>query len=214
MPLDIGVKAVHGDGGDSATTSFPLRWAFDDHNPPSYELIEDCVHCGFCLPSCPTYLLWGEEMDSPRGRIHLMKLATEGRAEMTDTFVRHFDQCLGCMGCLTACPSGVQYNKLVESTRQQIERRHPRSPQDRAFRRVIFAFFPHPERLRPLLPLMRLYQRSGLRRLVEQSGVLEKLPPRLSSIHAIMPRVTKRTLTARVPAYTAAGARGGQGSGC
>ena len=86
---------------------------FDMHHPPSTELIGECVHCGFCLPTCPTYTLWGEEMDSPRGRIYLMKLGLEGRAEMTDTYVGHFDKCLGCMACLTACPSGVQYDKLI-----------------------------------------------------------------------------------------------------
>ncbi len=81
---------------------------FDDHNPPAAELYKKCVHCGFCLPTCPTYALWGEEMDSPRGRIHLMKLAAEGNANLTDSFVQHFDRCLGCMACMTACPSGVQ----------------------------------------------------------------------------------------------------------
>src|SRR5881296_2859155 len=101
--------------------------AFDEVDAPPLALIDKCVHCGFCLPTCPTYLLWGEEMDSPRGRIHLMQAGNEGRVEMTDTFVRHFDQCLGRMACVTACPSGVQYDKLIESTRQQIERRHHRS---------------------------------------------------------------------------------------
>ena len=78
-----------------------------DH--PSRALIDKCVHCGFCLPTCPTYVLWGEEMDSPRGRIYLMKAGLEGRAEMTTSFVQHFDRCLGCLACVTACPSGVQY---------------------------------------------------------------------------------------------------------
>ena len=91
----------------------PLR-AFDNHRPPEPELINDCVHCGFCLPTCPTYLLWGEEMDSPRGRIYLMRMASEGEIGMTDEFVRHMDLCLGCMACVTACPSGVQYEKLIE----------------------------------------------------------------------------------------------------
>ena len=77
-------------------------------------LIDKCVHCGFCLPTCPTYLLWGEEMDSPRGRIYLMKAGVEGRAEMTPSFVEHFDRCLGCLACVTACPSGVQYGPLIE----------------------------------------------------------------------------------------------------
>src|SRR6187455_346614 len=75
---------------------------FDKKHPPPRDLIDDCVHCGFCLPTCPTYALWGEEMDSPRGRIYLMKLGTEGGAAMTDTYVQHFDRCLGCMACVTA----------------------------------------------------------------------------------------------------------------
>src|SRR5437762_12775578 len=90
-------------------------------NPQLKDLLDECTHCGFCLPSCPTYVLWGEEMDSPRGRIHLMKLVEERQVEMTPTVVEHFDRCLGCMGCLTACPSGVQYNKLIEETRSGVE---------------------------------------------------------------------------------------------
>ena len=115
------------------------------------ELIDDCVHCGFCLPTCPTYVLWGEEMDSPRGRIYLMEIGRQGEA-MNDEMVRHFDQCLGCMACVTACPSGVQYGKLIEATRQQVERRYPRRRprRDRAFRALIFRLFPYPRRLRLL----------------------------------------------------------------
>src|SRR6266571_4183999 len=96
--------------------------AFDAHHPPSNEIIDKCVHCGFCLPVCVTYVLWGQEMDSPRGRIYLMKLASEGAAEMNPNWVSHFDSCLGCMACMTACPSGVDYGKLIEATRAQIER--------------------------------------------------------------------------------------------
>ena len=102
------------------------------------------MHCGFCLPTCPTYVLWGEEMDSPRGRIYLMKAGLEGRTAMTPAFVGHFDACLGCMACVTSCPSGVQYAPLIEATRAQIERRHPRSLADRLFRGAIFALFPYP----------------------------------------------------------------------
>src|SRR5205085_3479145 len=111
----------------------PLPSAFDPHHPPEMELIDACVHCGFCLQACPTYLLWGQEMDSPRGRIYLMQMAAEGEAAITPTWVRHFDTCLGCMSCVTACPSGVQYGKLIEATRAQIERRHPRSLSDRLY---------------------------------------------------------------------------------
>src|SRR3989475_11024774 len=84
------------------------------------ELIADCVHCGFCLPTCPTYSLWREEMDSPRGRIYLMGIGLDGEP-MTPEMVQHFDACLGCMACVTACPSGVQYNRLIETTRAQVE---------------------------------------------------------------------------------------------
>jgi len=90
--------------------------AFDQHHPPAPELINQCVHCGFCLPACPTYVLWGNEMDSPRGRIYLMKMASDGATAMTDPWVRHIDTCLGCMSCMTACPSGVDYAKLIEAT--------------------------------------------------------------------------------------------------
>ena len=138
---------------------------FDAHHPPSEELIADCVHCGFCLPTCPTYALWGEEMDSPRGRIYLMKLGLDGAAAMSDTYVGHFDKCLGCMACLTACPSGVQYEKLIEATRAQIERRYPRSLADRLFRSAIFALFPYPNRLRfALMPLAILQKTIGRNR--------------------------------------------------
>src|SRR6266487_5355838 len=123
--------------------------AFDDHHPPDPELIDDCVHCGFCLPTCPTYLLWGEEMDSPRGRIYLMDIGLAD-APLNDEMVRHFDQCLGCMACVTACPSGVQYDKLIEATRQQVERNYARPVHDRLLRAFIFALFPYPRRLAAL----------------------------------------------------------------
>src|SRR5262245_42330523 len=102
-------------------TNAPTRGqaAFHGTDVPSSTLIDTCVHCGFCLPTCPTYLLWGEEMDSPRGRIYLMKAALEGRATLSREFVQHFDACLGCVSCVTACPSGVQYGPLIERTRAQ-----------------------------------------------------------------------------------------------
>ena len=117
--------------------------AYDSHHPPSMELIDTCVHCRFCLPACPTYLLWNRRMDSPRGRIYLMKMGAEGGvAAMDASFVSHFDKCLGCMACMTACPSGVQYGKLIEATRAQIERNYQRPLLDRLFRKLIFCRFP------------------------------------------------------------------------
>jgi len=138
-------------------------------------LIDDCVHCGFCLPTCPTYLLWGEEMDSPRGRIHLMKQHEEG-APISAAMAGHFDACLGCMACVTACPSGVQYDRLIETTRVQVEQEHPRGLADRALREAIFALFPYPNRLRALRGPMRLYRRSGLQRALRASGLLDRFP--------------------------------------
>jgi glycolate oxidase iron-sulfur subunit len=134
---------------------------FDANHPPDRALIDTCVHCGFCLPSCPTYVLWGEEMDSPRGRIYLMSAGLEGRTAMTARFVRHFDACLGCMACVTACPSGVQYSPLIEATRGQIERRYDRPLVDRLFRAAIFTIFPYPARMRLALMPLALLQTVG-----------------------------------------------------
>ena len=164
--------------------------AFDDHRPPSLDLVEDCVHCGFCLPTCPTYSIWGEEMDSPRGQIYLMETGLAGEP-MTDTMVGHFDACLGCMACVTACPSGVQYDKLIEATRAQVERRHERTRPEKALRAAIFALFPYPQRLRLLRGPLRLYQHLGLDRAVRRSGVLERLP-KLSALESLAPRLGRR----------------------
>ena len=120
------------------------------------ELIADCVHCGFCLPTCPTYSLWNEEMDSPRGRIYLMQGLVDGSISLTDTVVEHFDRCLGCMACVSSCPSGVQYDRLIEQTRDYVERNHGRGPVDRLVRAGIFAVFPHRRRLRAALLFRKL----------------------------------------------------------
>ena len=165
--------------------------AFDAHHPPSADLIDKCVHCGFCLTTCPTYSLWNEEMDSPRGRIYLMKLALEGQIALDQTFVGHMDNCLGCMACMTACPSGVKYDKLIEATRAQIERNYHRPMPAGFLRRMMFALLPRPERLRLLRgPMQIFYQRSGLQSLVRRSGLLKLLPANLSAIDALMPTMT------------------------
>ena len=126
---------------------------FDAHRPPARETLDACVHCGFCLPTCPTYALWGEEMDSPRGRIVLMGAALDETDVLSDAMVTHWDRCLGCMACVTACPSGVDYDRLIEDTRPQVERNYPRSRRERLLRRALFATFTHPGRLRALAPL-------------------------------------------------------------
>ena len=159
---------------------------------PEKKYLNDCVHCGFCLPACPTYVLWGEEMDSPRGRIYLMRKAVDGEAPIDAQFRTHMDNCLGCMACMTACPSGVRYDRLIEPTRVQIERNVPRTASERLFRQLIFATFPHPVRLRLLaLPLL-IYQKCGIQWLVRKSGLAKRLPKRLAAMEALLPEVPGR----------------------
>ena len=117
------------------------------------ELARACVHCGFCLPTCPTYVLWSEEMDSPRGRIQLMEKTAQGTLRLSPTVVEHFDRCLGCMACVSSCPSGVRYDLLIEETRALVEDEHPRPRGERLQRRLLFATLPHPRRLSGALRL-------------------------------------------------------------
>jgi glycolate oxidase iron-sulfur subunit len=200
--------------GVGAAVPLGMPGAFDDHRPPSAALVGDCVHCGFCLPTCPTYTLWGEEMDSPRGRIYLMKSGLEGEP-MTAPMIQHFDACLGCMACVTACPSGVQYDKLIEATRAQIERRGDRPRREHLLRGAIFALFPHKRRLRLMRGPLRAYQATGLQRLVRRSGLLERTSPRLAVMSDLAPRLTRREpLPERVPAVGTRRAVVGLLTGC
>ena len=162
--------------------------AFDDDHPPRADLIAACVHCGFCLTTCPTYVLWGAEADSPRGRIYLMDQGLGGEP-LSGSMVEHYDRCLGCMACVTACPSGVRYDRLIEDTRAQVERRHTRGARDRALRTAIFALFPYPRRLRLLRGPLRAYQSSGLQALVARSGLLPRLAPTLATLESLAPRL-------------------------
>ena len=174
--------------------------AFDDHRPPRADLVADCVHCGFCLPSCPTYVLWGEEMDSPRGRIYLMNAGLQGEP-LTDSMVEHFDACLGCLACVTACPSGVQYGSLIEATRAQIERRHERPWAQAATREALFQLFTRPQRLRALRAPLRAYQKTGISGVLRGSGVLDRLTPRLAAMEAAAPDLgPKESVPERTPA--------------
>jgi len=117
------------------------------------ELTRACVHCGFCLPTCPTYLLWNEEMDSPRGRIQLMEKTAQGTLALSPTVTEHFDRCLGCMACVTSCPSGVRYDLLIEETRATVEDERKRPRAERLQRRLLFATLPYPRRMRWALRL-------------------------------------------------------------
>ena len=177
-----------------------LNPAFRGPDQPSMALIDACVHCGFCLPSCPTYILWNEEMDTPRGRVYLMKAGLEGRAAMTPTFVSHFDACLGCMACVTACPSGVQYGPLIERTRAQIEQHFTRSLGERLFRSILFAILPYPSRLR--FAMAPLVVAGPILRALERSGVLNVLPQRVRSLIAVAPQPSLASLTTKAPEHT------------
>jgi glycolate oxidase iron-sulfur subunit len=125
-------------------------------------LLSECVHCGFCLPTCPTWQLWGEEMDTPRGRIYLMEALVDGKIELSPQVTAHFDRCLGCMACVTSCPSGVKYDRLIESTRAFVEERVERKRGERLLRSVVFGVLPHPRRARAALALEPLGRRLPL----------------------------------------------------
>ncbi len=172
--------------------------------PRSFDsLLSDCVHCGFCLPACPTYVSWGEEMDSPRGRIDLMKGVEDGVIPLDGVVAQHFDKCLGCMACVTACPSGVRYDLLIESTRARVEEAVERPPEERAFREFVFATFPYPNRLRAMIPGLWLGTKLGFARAA--AGPLGKLlPSRLRQLAAMAPPVTLRDTMTRLPATTPA----------
>ncbi len=163
---------------------------------------DDCVHCGFCLPTCPTYVSWGEEMDSPRGRIDLFRALADGRIALDATVARHFDRCLGCMACMTACPSGVRYDLVLERARSRVEATLPRSRAERLHRRLVFALFPHPSRLRLVALLLLLLRITGLQRLLRASGLLRRLSPRLAQLEALAPSIGPEHVTARLPART------------
>ncbi len=179
---------------------------------PLEPLIDKCVHCGFCLPTCPSYLLLGQEMDSPRGRIYMMKAGVDGRLRMNDGMVGHFDTCLGCMACETACPSGVRYAPLIEETRAAIEHRHSRRPGDRLFRELLFRLLPYPRRLRLLArPLALVNVLKG------RPGLLSLLPRKIRNLIELAPD-SRNARASQVPEHTpAAGAtrlRVGMVTGC
>ena len=183
---------------------------------PDAALIKTCIHCGFCLPTCPTYVVWGEEMDSPRGRIVLMRQSQESSGEL-GPIATHIDRCLGCMACVTACPSGVRYDALIEQMRPEVERRHRRPLADRAFRRFCFETFTHPGRLRAAVPLMVAARRLGLDRRLRHSlaGAARGrvLGRRVAAMVRVTPDVTLSALWRRLPERTAAAVGAGPARG-
>lgn len=155
----------------------------EEQKPPLYL---DCIHCGLCLSSCPTYRVLGNEMDSPRGRIYLMRAFDEGRTKITDSFVEHMFRCLDCRACETACPSGVHFGHMMEEMRGKIV-------EDRSAhwiaRLVLKHVFPYPRRFHVASRMLQLYQASGIQGFVRQTGLLSRLAPRMAAAEALMPEI-------------------------
>ncbi|HKW89096.1 MAG TPA: (Fe-S)-binding protein [Candidatus Acidoferrales bacterium] len=161
---------------------------FTAGDKPQYADYSRCIHCGLCLNACPTYRLWHNEADSPRGRIRQMALVDQGRLELGDSFVTHIDRCLDCRACETACPSGVEYGKLVELARAQIEKNYQRPPRARFLRRYVYRkLLTDPRRIAKMARLLRLYQRSGLQSVARGTGLLRLLG--VQERAALLPRI-------------------------
>jgi glycolate oxidase iron-sulfur subunit len=178
----------------------------------------DCVHCGLCTAACPTFLETGNENDSPRGRIYLMRAVTDNRLELTPDVRRHLELCLDCRACETACPSGVQYGQLIEPFRVAMEQTGDgqQKSADWFHRLILFGLFPYPARMRAALTPARWAQRLGLMRLAEAAGLMRLLPPRVRQLTAMLPPLgaTEPALPALLPAIGPRRARVALFTGC
>ncbi|WP_380871698.1 glycolate oxidase iron-sulfur subunit [Sphingomonas sp. DBB INV C78] len=172
-------------------TNFPPALLADPAMAASEAVIRKCVHCGFCTATCPTYVLLGDELDSPRGRIYLMKDMLENEREPTAEVVKHIDRCLSCLSCMTTCPSGVNYMHLVDHARAYIEERYRRPWRDRLFRALLAAVLPYPGRFRFALGLARLAKPATP--IVDRIAALRPLAAMLALApdHALPKPVTK-----------------------
>src|SRR5215831_13444961 len=149
------------------------------------QLLQQCVHCGLCLPACPTYAVFGTEMDAPRGRIALMRVASEGRIGLGGEFEEHISLCLGCRACETACPSGVQYGTLVETARIAMEKVRRPGVLERFVRwSSLRKMLPTIGSLRLLARLLRVYEGVGLQHVLRRFNFL---PRRLQTVEALLP---------------------------
>ena len=160
---------------------------------------DPCVHCGFCLPSCASYLALGSEMDSPRGRIHALKAIEAGALTLDATVAGHFDSCLGCLACVSACPSGVRYDQLIEATRPRLNAPELRSPAQQLWRRLLFGLLPYPTRLRALLQPLRAYAGTPLQGLVRGMGLTKVLGPQLAAMEQLLPPLSTDSFSDRLP---------------
>ncbi|MFN6155482.1 heterodisulfide reductase-related iron-sulfur binding cluster [Anabaena sp. AL09] len=187
------------EGAVNNTASIKNLKGFDGSHPPDPKLIDSCVHCGFCLSTCPSYRVLGKEMDSPRGRIYLMDAINEGEIALNTATVEHFDSCLGCLACVSTCPSGVQYDKLISATRHQVERNYNRSLPDKLVRQLIFSLFPNPDLLRILLFPLLVYQKLGISKVLQATGLIKAISPRLAAMESILPEITLKSFQDNLP---------------
>ena len=184
---------------DTAAKIEKKRSGYGPGEAPRWADYSRCIRCGLCLNACPTYRELGLEMDSPRGRIYQMIQVESGRLSLGESFVRHIDLCLDCRACETACPSGVEYGKLVEAARGQIERYYKRPPVAGLLRKLFFReILPHRRRLEVAGRILRFYQQSGLEKLVLASRLLKILPWNMERVAGLAPRMEKPFFTERL----------------
>ncbi len=162
-------------------------------------ITDPCVHCGFCLPSCASYRVLGTEMDSPRGRIHLLKAIDQGELVLDSNVASHFDSCLGCLACVTACPSGVRYDKLIEATRPLLNKQGLRTPCENLFRNLLLKLLPYPKRLRILLANLKVYAGSPIQKFARNTHLTKLFGPQLEAMEALLPRLTKESFVDSFP---------------
>ena len=177
------------------------------HAPKESDLYR-CVHCGFCLQACPTYLETGLEAESPRGRIALMKAVNEGRLEMTDSVIGHWDMCLQCRACELSCPSGVEYGKLMEATRAQVQQHTEQSFTEKTARSIGYkTVLSSPMKLRMAGNALKLYKKSGMRTIARGTGLLKLLPGDAELADEYLPELSKKFFVAKGQVHPAKGLR-------
>src|SRR5207237_1841277 len=171
------------------------------------KLYLDCIHCGLCLSSCPTYRVLGSEMDSPRGRIYLMRALDEGRATITDSFVEHMFRCLYCRACETACTSGVHFGHMMEEMRGKIVEEQPAHWLSRL---ILKHVFPYPMRCQLACRMQKIYRASGYQSLMRKTGLLRWVAPRMADAEALMPEIGIETGVSLNSFYPAEGKKEGK----
>ena len=160
---------------------------------------DPCVHCGFCLPTCASYRVLASEMDSPRGRIHALRAIEAGELELDATVASHFDTCLGCYACVTACPSGVRYDQLIEATRPKLNNAKLRSSWQISFRQLLLQVLPYPRRLRALLQPLRLYAGTPIQTLARRSGLTRLFGPGIEAMEQLLPSLAANAFDDALP---------------